>query len=102
MIIVMPSSKAAELEVFYKPVDAKQGKKLDDGQELACTAGQMLTGLSKENHSCQSMTVESNNFYTITISLLISDLLKILYPVFQQIRSKTKISGTLCVHFSAT
>ena len=47
-----PSSKAAELEVFYKPMDAKQGKKLEDGQELACTAGQTLTGLSKENRSC--------------------------------------------------
>ncbi|XP_044184398.1 structural maintenance of chromosomes flexible hinge domain-containing protein 1-like [Acropora millepora] len=45
-IIVTPSSKAAELEVFYKPVDAKQGKKLEDGQELACTAGQTLTGLT--------------------------------------------------------
>ena len=43
-----PSSKAAELEVFYKPVDAKQGKKLEDGQELACTVGQTLTELSKE------------------------------------------------------
>ena len=32
-IIVTPSSKAAELEVFYKFPDAKQ-KKLDDGQEL--------------------------------------------------------------------
>ena len=48
-----PSSKAAELEVFYKPVDAiKQGKKLEDGQELACTVGQTLTGLSNKNHSC--------------------------------------------------
>ena len=44
----MPSSKAAELEVFYKPMYAKQGKRLEDGQELACTAGQTLTGLSKE------------------------------------------------------
>ncbi|CAH3181574.1 unnamed protein product [Porites lobata] len=33
-IIVTPSSKAAELEVFYKFPDAKQKKKLDDGQEL--------------------------------------------------------------------
>ena len=48
----MPSSKAAEVEVFYKPVDAKLGKKLEDGQELAWTAGQTLTGLSKENRSC--------------------------------------------------
>ena len=45
-IIVTPSSKAAELEVFYKFPDAKQKKKLDDGQEPPCTAGNTLTGLS--------------------------------------------------------
>ena len=45
-IIVTPSSKAAELEVFNKFPDAKQKKKLDDGQELPCTAGNTLTGLS--------------------------------------------------------
>ena len=45
-IIVTPSSKAAELEVFYKAPDSKHRKKLDDGQELPCTAGNTLTGLS--------------------------------------------------------
>lgn len=45
-IIVTPSSKAAVLEVFYKAPDAKQKKKLEDGQELSCTAGQTLSGLS--------------------------------------------------------
>ena len=45
-IIVTPSSKAAELEVFYKFPHAKQKKKLDDGQELPCTAGNTRTGLS--------------------------------------------------------
>ena len=45
-IVVTPSSKAAEVEVFYKAPDAKQKKKLDDGQELSCTAGHTLTGLS--------------------------------------------------------
>ena len=41
-----PSSKAAKLEVFYQPPDVKQRKKLQDGQELPCVAGMMLTGLS--------------------------------------------------------
>ena len=45
-IVVTPSSKAAVLEVFYKAPDAKQKKKLDDGQEVPCTAGHTLTGLS--------------------------------------------------------
>ena len=47
------------------------------------------------------MTIESNNFYEIAIAML-GDWLKMLYPVFQQMRSKTKTSGTLCVHFSPT
>ena len=39
------------------------------------------------------MTVESNNFYTIAIIIaVLSDWLKSLYPVFQQMRSKTKTS----------
>ena len=45
-VVVTPSSKAAILEVFYKAPDAKQRKKLEDQQELSCTAGQTLTGLS--------------------------------------------------------
>ena len=47
------------------------------------------------------MTVESNNFCTIAIIIAVpSDWLKSVYPVFQQMISKTKTSGTLCLHFS--
>lgn len=45
-IVVMPSSKAAVLEVFYQAADDKPKKKVEDGQELPCVAGHMLTGLS--------------------------------------------------------
>lgn len=45
-IVVAPSSKAAVLEVFHQPADDKPKKKVEDGQELPCVAGHMLTGLS--------------------------------------------------------
>jgi len=45
-IIVAPSSKAAELEVFHQASDNKPKKKVEDGQELPCVAGQVLSGLS--------------------------------------------------------
>ncbi|RMX48106.1 hypothetical protein pdam_00002687 [Pocillopora damicornis] len=45
-IVVTPSSKAAKLEVFHEPVDGKLKKKVEDGQELPCVVGHMLTGLS--------------------------------------------------------
>lgn len=45
-IVVTPSSKAAVLEVFHRPADDKPKKKVEDGQELPCVAGQLLSGLS--------------------------------------------------------
>lgn len=45
-IIVTPSRKAAVLEVFYEADDAEEKKKLEDGQELPCTAGQTVSGLT--------------------------------------------------------
>lgn len=45
-IVVTPSSKAAKLEVFHESVDGKLKKKVEDGQELPCVVGHMLTGLS--------------------------------------------------------
>ena len=45
-IVVTPSSKAAKLEVFHEPVDGKLKKKVEDGHELPCVVGHMLTGLS--------------------------------------------------------
>ena len=66
----MPSSKAAELEVFYKPVDAKQGKKLEDGQELACTAGQTLTGLGKETIHVRAWLLKVITFTRLQLLLL--------------------------------
>ena len=43
---MMPSSKAAVLEVFHQAADDKPKKKVEDGQELTCVAGHLLTGLS--------------------------------------------------------
>ena len=50
-IVVIPSSKAAVLEVFHEPGDDKAKKKVEDGQELPCVAGHMLTGLSMYSNS---------------------------------------------------
>ena len=41
-----PSSKAAVLEVFHQSADDKPKKKVEDGQELPCVAGHLLSGLS--------------------------------------------------------
>ena len=51
-VIVTPSSKAAELEVFYQSADNKPKKKVEDGQELPCVVGHMLTGLSMYSMGC--------------------------------------------------
>ena len=45
-IVVIPSTKAAKLELFHQAPGAKQRKKLEDGQELACVAGDTISGLS--------------------------------------------------------
>ena len=45
-IVVTPSSKAAVLEVFHRASDDKPKKKVEDGQELPCVAGHLLSGLS--------------------------------------------------------
>lgn len=51
-IVVIPSSKAAELEVFHQAADGKPKKTIEDGQELLCVAGHMLTGLSMYYKCC--------------------------------------------------
>ena len=48
---MMPSSKAAVLEVFHQAADDKSKKKVEDGQELTCVAGHLLTGLSMYRYS---------------------------------------------------
>lgn len=66
-IVVTPSSKAAVLEVFYQAADDKPKKKVEDGQELPCVAGHMLTGLSM--YSNWSKKYHLKNFKETPIKL---------------------------------
>ena len=72
-IVVTPSSKAAVLEVFHQPADDKPKKKVEDGQELPCVVGHLLSGLSTSPNPSQKyhlkntkktrITLQTQNFY---------------------------------------
>ena len=71
-IVVMPSSKAAVLEVFHQAAGDKPKKKVEDGQELPCVAGHVLTGLSM--YSNWSKKYHLKNFIETQIKLANTNL----------------------------
>jgi hypothetical protein len=46
-VIVTPSRNAGQIQVFHQAPGSKQRVKLEDGQDLSCVVGDIITGLSK-------------------------------------------------------
>lgn len=78
-IVVTPSSKAAVLEVFHQAADDKPKKKVEDGQELPCVAGHLLSGLSM--YSNPSLKYHLKNIKRTQINLPNTNLLLAFFPV---------------------
>lgn len=78
-VVVTPSSKAAVLEVFHRPADDKPKKKVEDGQELPCVAGQLLSGLSMYSNPSQKYHLK--NIKRTQINLANTNLLLAFFSV---------------------
>ena len=67
-IVVTPSSKAAVLEVFHQPADDKPKKKVEDGQELPCVVGHLLSGLSTCSNPSQKYHLKNTKKTRINLA----------------------------------